>query len=71
VTAATSWVYNPDGTITIHTALSRNFVDNTYGTEAIGWPNGHKFGDLAGSSLAALLVPLSELMRRLFLSLAV
>ena len=23
--------------------------DNTYGTGAIGWPNGHKFGDLVGS----------------------
>jgi hypothetical protein len=36
-------------TYTIRATLSKGFVDNTYGTNAIGWPNGHKFGDLVGS----------------------
>ncbi len=47
---------NADGTITVHTVLSRNFVDNTYGVNAIGWPgrgrdgNGnHTFSQLVGS----------------------
>jgi hypothetical protein len=49
VTANSTWTTNGDGTITIRTTLSTNFVDNTYGTNAIGWPNGHKFSDLTGS----------------------
>jgi len=49
VTANSMWTTNGDGTITIRTTLSTNFVDNTYGTNAIGWPNGHKFSDLTGS----------------------
>ena len=49
VEAFTEWNYNPNGTITIHTTLSKNFVDNTYGVNAIGWPKGHTFGNLTGS----------------------
>lgn len=33
----------------IRTTFSKNFVDNTYGNNAIGWPNGHTFGNLTGS----------------------
>ena len=33
-------------------ALDKAFVDNTYGTNAIGWPSGHDFGDLVGSDKA-------------------
>ncbi len=37
------------GTTTIRTTLAKTFVDNTYGTNAIGWPNGHSFSNLTGS----------------------
>jgi hypothetical protein len=36
-------------TLTIRTWLAKTFVDNTYGTNAIGWPNGHTFNNLVGS----------------------
>jgi hypothetical protein len=32
------------------------FADNTYGENAIGWPNGHKFRDLVGSDHAELVM---------------
>jgi len=54
VEAVTEWNYNAGGTITIHTTLSKNFVDNTYGVNAIGWPNGHTFGNLTGSDALQL-----------------
>ena len=41
---------NGDGTTTIRTTFAKTFVDNTYGTGAIGWGTaGHKFKDLTGS----------------------
>jgi hypothetical protein len=49
VTAVMTWVDNGNGTTTIKVTFSKNFVDNTYGTNAIGWPHGHKFNDLVGS----------------------
>ncbi len=49
VKASQSWVDNGDGTVTIRTTFAKTFVDNTYGTGAVGWPNGHKFSDLTGS----------------------
>ncbi|HSN77113.1 MAG TPA: SdrD B-like domain-containing protein [Anaerolineae bacterium] len=33
-------------------AIDKDFVDNTYGVNAIGWPNGHTFGNLVGSDHA-------------------
>jgi hypothetical protein len=48
VNARSTWTEKGD-TITIRTTLSKTFVDNTYGTGAIGWSGGHKFGDLTGS----------------------
>lgn len=33
-------------------AIDKDFVDNTYGTNAIGWPGGHTFGNLTGSDHA-------------------
>ena len=33
-------------------AIDKDFVDNTYGTNAIGWPGGHSFGNLTGSDHA-------------------
>ncbi|HUX88558.1 MAG TPA: hypothetical protein VMW65_16265, partial [Chloroflexota bacterium] len=47
--ATLNWQTNADGSITIFTQLATSFVDNTYGANAIGWPNGHKFSDLVGS----------------------
>ncbi|MBI3537664.1 MAG: hypothetical protein HY070_08925, partial [Chloroflexi bacterium] len=50
VTATTSWTVNSNGTVTIFVKFSKNFVDNTYGTNAIGWgTKGHTFSDLTGS----------------------
>ena len=50
----------PAGSVIVVTTLANGNVkvtylqdfginDNTYGTGAIGWPSGHKFGDLTGS----------------------
>jgi hypothetical protein len=33
-------------------AIDKDFVDNTYGTNAVGWPSGHTFGNLTGSDRA-------------------
>ena len=54
VSATANWVisYSIDPAndkVTIRATLSKNFVDNTYGTNAIGWPGGHTFGNLVGS----------------------
>ena len=48
VNAKSTWTISGD-TITIRTTLAKTFVDNTYGTNIIGWPSAHKFGDLTGS----------------------
>ncbi len=45
--------YQPAGDAVYMTlAIDKDFVDNTYGTNAVGWPSGHKFGDLVGSDHA-------------------
>jgi hypothetical protein len=50
VNAKVTWTYNSTAqTYTIRTTFSKGFVDNTYGTNAIGWPNNHNFSDLVGS----------------------
>jgi hypothetical protein len=50
VHANQTWTVNTvTNQVTILTTLSKNFVDNTYGTNAIGWPGTHKFSDLTGS----------------------
>ncbi len=49
VNAVTEWHTNPDGTTTVRATLSRNFVDNTYGVNVVGWPGQHKFSQLTGS----------------------
>jgi uncharacterized repeat protein (TIGR01451 family) len=50
VSAKTEWTINQAaGTVTIRTTFAKTFVDNTYGTNAIGWPSGHTFGNLDGS----------------------
>jgi uncharacterized repeat protein (TIGR01451 family) len=36
-------------------AIDKDFVDNTYGVNAIGWPGGHTFGNLDGSDHAQFL----------------
>ncbi len=33
-------------------AIDKDFVDNTYGANAVGWPSGHSFGNLTGSDHA-------------------
>jgi len=33
-------------------AIDKDFVDNTYGANAIGWPGGHTFSELVGSDHA-------------------
>ena len=51
VNAITEWWYidTVNNTVTIRATFSKGFVDNTYGTNAIGWPSGHTFGQLDGS----------------------
>ena len=50
VWAKSTWTTNPaNQNVTIRTTFSKTFVDNTYGTNAIGWPGGHTFGNLTGS----------------------
>ncbi|HXH19547.1 MAG TPA: SprB repeat-containing protein, partial [Chitinophagales bacterium] len=50
VNAKSTWTINQQaGTVTIRTTLAKTFVDNTYGTNAIGWPSGHTFSNLTGS----------------------
>ncbi|HEX4120617.1 MAG TPA: hypothetical protein VH619_08385 [Verrucomicrobiae bacterium] len=59
----TLWIYNnldnpPDGGGSVRVVFrqSTDIVDNTYGTNAVGWGNqGHKFSDLTGSDGAAFL----------------
>ncbi len=51
----TRWTYNEDNTITIRTTFSKEFVDNTYGENSIGWGSkGHTFSNLLGSDKLAL-----------------
>ena len=40
------WTINPNNTVTIKTTLDKTLVDNTYGTNVIGWPGAHTFTDL-------------------------
>jgi len=54
VSAKVTWTLNPDNTVTIRTTLAKTFVDNTYGTNIIGWPGAHKFNDLVGSDKVQL-----------------
>ncbi|MBC7884781.1 MAG: DNRLRE domain-containing protein, partial [Saprospiraceae bacterium] len=54
VSATANWVITyaidpANDKVLIRATLSKNFVDNTYGTNAIGWPGGHTFGNLVGS----------------------
>jgi len=49
VWAKVEWHTNLDETVTIRTTFSKTFVDNTYGSNAIGWESGHTFGELNSS----------------------
>ncbi|GIV33142.1 MAG: hypothetical protein KatS3mg031_0677 [Chitinophagales bacterium] len=49
VNAFSEWTYNPDQTVTIRTTLAKTFVDNTYGTNTIGWSGNHFFHHLVSS----------------------
>ena len=42
--------------IYVKLTFAPSFADNTYGTEAIGWPNGHDFGELVGSDHAQIVM---------------
>ena len=56
--AATAWyvLEAMSGVQLLHVRLTftPTFVDNTYGSTAIGWPKGHKFSELVGSDHAEL-----------------
>lgn len=57
VSATTRWVIDHGTqTVTIRTTFSKTFVDNTYGVNAVGWPNGHSFGNLTGSDHLQLVL---------------
>jgi hypothetical protein len=50
VKASQEWTINTTtNQLTVRTTFSKNFVDNTYGISAIGWPSGHTFSQLVGS----------------------
>ena len=40
------------GNVSVIYAQARGVNDNSYGVNAVGWPGGHKFGDLVGSDQA-------------------
>lgn len=45
--------YQPAGNaVYMVLAIDKDFVDNTYGANAINWPSGHTFGNLTGSDHA-------------------
>lgn len=47
INAKTVWTYSATNqTYTIRTTISKTMVDNTYGTNIIGWASPHKFSDL-------------------------
>ena len=50
VTSHVTWTTGATGT-TIRVTFSKNFVDNTYGANSVGWPGskGHQFKQLVGS----------------------
>lgn len=55
VFAKTTVTYNTDNTVTIRSTLAKTFVDNTYGSGAVGWPaNNHKFNHLVTSDMLQL-----------------
>jgi hypothetical protein len=55
ISAYVSWRSNGNNTTTVFTQFSKNLVDNTYGTGAIGWgTKGHKFDDLVKSDYLQL-----------------
>lgn len=45
-----------NNSIRFRTTLSKNYVDNTYGTNAIGWGSGHSFSDLTDSDAITMSV---------------
>lgn len=50
VYAKSYWNVNVNAqTVTMRVTFSKKFVDNTYGTNAVGWTNGHTFNNLLGS----------------------
>ncbi|GIV33138.1 MAG: hypothetical protein KatS3mg031_0673 [Chitinophagales bacterium] len=50
VHAVSSWTFDQTmQTVTIRTTLAKTFVDNTYGTNTVGWPGNHSFNNLVGS----------------------
>lgn len=50
VFAKSYWNANVNSqTVTIRVTFAKTFVDNTYGTNAIGWSGGHTFNNLVGS----------------------
>ncbi|MBX2998999.1 MAG: DNRLRE domain-containing protein [Caldilineaceae bacterium] len=44
--------YQQAGDIYMVLAIDKDFVDNTYGTNAVGWPGGHTYSQLVGSDHA-------------------
>ncbi|MCL4835099.1 MAG: MSCRAMM family adhesin SdrC [Caldilineaceae bacterium] len=47
-----SFYQQGSGSVYMVLAIDKDFVDNTYGTNAIGWSGGHTFGNLTGSDRA-------------------
>jgi hypothetical protein len=47
--------YEGTPAVWIRITFNPTFADNTYGANAVGWPNGHKFGDLTGSDHVTII----------------
>jgi hypothetical protein len=70
VSAKQEWTINPDQTVTIRTTFSKTFVDNTYGTTAIGWgAKGHTFNNLVGSDKLELALQDANGVEQMYLEI--
>lgn len=59
ITSRANWsiVYGTDPAddyVNIRVSLPKNLVDNTYGTNAIGWPSSHTFSNLTGAEFLTM-----------------
>ena len=62
--ATLSWTTAANGDVTLRASVSRNYADNTYGINAIGW-NKHDFDDLFRSDMAQIALYDSNNTRRM------
>lgn len=69
VRATLSWTTAANGDVTIRTAVTRNYADNTYGINKIGWPGSRTFEDLYKTDMAQIALYDEADTRRMELAL--